>query len=92
MIDYTKKIPLIRGNPRLGKETANDASVVLGGAKLPLTAKRSVKSSSKSVRRVQQKKFAIRHSDLAEIADKIGVSEVAVINMGIALVRKSFCV
>lgn len=92
MIDYAKKIPPIRGNPRLGKETENDASVVLGGAKLPHSAKKSIKRTGKPVRRVKQKTFAIRHDDLAEIAQKVGVTETAVVNLGIALVKKNFCV
>jgi hypothetical protein len=92
MIDYAKKIPPIRGNPRLGRETENDASVVLGGAKLPEPAKKLTKPTRKPTKRVKQKKFAIHHPDLAEVAQKVGVNETAVINMGIALVKKNFCV
>lgn len=91
MIDYAKKTPPIRGNPRLGKETENDASVVLGGANLP-RVKLISESKKKSVRRVKQQKFAIRHDDLSEIAEKLGIDRTAVINLGIALVKKNFCV
>lgn len=94
MIDYAQKIPPIRGNPRLGKETENDASVVWGGANAPSsTPQQAVKSKrGKGMRRVRQKKFTIQHEDLPEIADKLGITETAVVNAGIALVKKYLCV
>jgi hypothetical protein len=86
-------IPPIRKNPRLGKETEEDASVMFGGARAAKSdgVKEKPKKRRKPMRRSKQKSFTIKNQDqLARLVEKLGMSEAAVVNLGIAYVAKEF--
>lgn len=90
-------IPPIKGNPRIGKETQNDASVKYGGAKLyhetetviakekPQRKKRVARKKSK------QKNFTIKNLELLKtMSEKLGISQSAVLNVALAKLEKDF--
>lgn len=73
-------IPPIRGNPRIGKETSKDASVMYGGAKL---------SKRKGSRRSRQRNFTIKNEEqLRKLMEVLGISATAVVNLALSRLAK----
>jgi hypothetical protein len=85
-------IPPIRKNPRLGKETESDASVMFGGAQLPKEKReKEVKEKRRVKRRTRQRNFTIRNEDqLRQLVERLGISAAAVVNLGIARLAKEY--
>ena len=88
-------IPEIKGNPRLGRESENDASVRYGGAKIyrkseTVIANEKLSRKKRVVRKkTKQKSFSIKNLEqLKALATACGVSEAAVVNFALAKLAK----
>ncbi len=85
-------IPPIRKNPRLGKETERDASVMFGGAQLPKEKEKKGKREKRPLKRpTRQRNFTIRKEEqLRQLVEELGISAASVVNLGIAKLAKEF--
>jgi hypothetical protein len=88
-------IPKIKGNPRLGKESENDASVRYGGAKIyskseTVIAKEKPQRKRRTAKRkTKQKSITIKNTELLKsVAIACGITETAVLNVALAKFAK----
>lgn len=90
-------IPPIKGNPRIGKETKNDASVKYGGAKLyheteaVIAKEKTPRKKRVAKKKSNQKNFLIKNFELLKtLSEKLGISQSGVLNVALAKLGKEF--
>ncbi len=90
-------IPPIKGSPRIGRETENDASVRYGGAKLyhkteaVIAKEKQPRKKRVAKKKSNQKNFLIYNLELLKALSKqLGMSQSSVLNLGLAKVEKEF--
>jgi hypothetical protein len=90
-------IPPIKGNPRIGRETENDASVRYGGAKLyhkteaVIAKEKTPRKKRVAKKKSNQKNFLIKNLEILKtLSERLGISQSGVLNLGLAKVEKEF--
>jgi hypothetical protein len=90
-------IPPIKGNPRIGKETENDASVRYGGAKLyhkteaVIAKEKTPRKKRVAKRKTKQKTFTISNLEiLKKLSERLGMPQASILNLGLAKVEQEF--